>query len=193
MKQKVLGLLIRQTLLAFLLTALSFPLVQAVHRRFGLGEPPLWGLILLGGTLLLGFAGAAGIGIFIGQSNAFGYRTRRKTLMAALLASLWSLLLLGAAVPFYASTVVERLTNSGTSLIWQERDQLWTRGRDAWQQFNKGNGEQVARQAAEETLDKSKSLAYTGLAALPALGILAWLVIGTPLIGAWECRRAARF
>lgn len=193
MKQKIVWLLVRQTLFAIFLTAVSLPLVQAFHRRFDLGAPPLWGLVLLGVTLLLGFAGAACIGVFVGQSNAFGYRAGRKVIIAALLASLWGLVLLGAAVPFYASTVVERLTNSGTSLIWQERNQIWTRGRDAWQRFNQGKGEEVARQAAQETLDKSKSVAYTGLAALPALGILLWVLIGAPLIGAWECRRASRF
>ena len=183
----------RQALFALFLTAISLPLVQAIHRHFGLGAPPLWGLVLLSATLLLGFVGAACIGTFVGQSSTFGHRTGRKTVIAALLASLWGLVLLGAAVPFYASTVVEHLTNSSTSIIWQERDQIWTRGRDAWQQFNQGKGEEVARQAAQETLNKSKSVAYTGLASLPALGILLWVLIGAPIIGAWECRRASRF
>jgi hypothetical protein len=191
-------LLVRQAFITLLVVGISLPPLYALHGYFGWNSPPLWGLVLLGGTLLLAFAGAAFIGILIGQSNSVlrGHRGK-KIAVAAIASLLWGAILISAAVPFYTSIVLDQLSHSGTSLIWNEREKLWTRGHQTWQQWRAGKGEaaaeEAARKTAHEALEKSKTLAQDGLATLPALSILLWAIIGTPLIGAWECRRATRF
>jgi len=201
MKNSFSSLLIRQTVIALLLTGLSLPLVYALHRLLGLSNPALWGLAILAAALVFAFAGAGALGAAIGQ-NTSGFRNHggRKRAIAALCGFLWGTLIVSATTGIYTSMIFDQLSRGGTSLIWNQREQLWTHGRQTWQQWRAAGSEgateatkAAARETANRTFDESKTLAQEGLATLPALGILLWALIGTPFISAWECRREARF
>lgn len=109
--------LVRQSCIGALLVALSLPLLLLVHRSFGLGNPPLAGLLVLGVAVVLSFAGAGIIGALVGAA-------RGNALLAALLGLGLGGVVSATAAPFYASMVVDSLTHEALGLVWNERDRI---------------------------------------------------------------------
>ncbi|RYG56138.1 hypothetical protein EON80_29725, partial [bacterium] len=101
----------------------SLPLLLLVHRSLGLGNPPVSGLLLLGGTVVVCFALAAAIGASLGAA-------RGNALVAALLGLVLGVAACFLVAPFYAGLVVEGLTRDATGLVLNERGRFESAARD---------------------------------------------------------------
>lgn len=88
----------RQSLLGALAVLVSLPLLWILHRSFGLGNPPLSGIVVLGLAVVASFALAGAVGVAVGQA-------RGKGLVAALLGLLLGATVTAIAAPVYASMV----------------------------------------------------------------------------------------
>jgi hypothetical protein len=200
--------------------ALSLPILFLVHRAFGLGNPPIDGVLVLGGAVIICFALAAAIGTALGNSQA-----------SSPLAALLGLVLGGATcllvAPIYAGMVVDGLTRDATGLVWQERGHIEeaartigsTHGSQTWNVMREGRlQEQLAeyqKQAQEANtpegraaaskkvselasqaalIGKTKAIALikAGVARTLAFTLLLWALVGSPIVAAWSCSKAKR-
>lgn len=208
---------VRQTVVGTLLVLVSLPFLWILHRTFGLGNPPLSGIITLGGAVILTFAGAGAIGASVGASHG-----------NAVLAGVLSLLLGGfistGAAPLYGSIIVDDLTREGARMVWDERDRLTGGARDALTS-RAGDTFDAARQgklreqlsnlqdeaknatslqARDSALQKANGVARqlvllsqgilkSGVARSSAFALLFWTILGAPLAGIFEAKRARRY
>lgn len=178
----------RQLFVGMLIVVVSLPLLWALHGAFGLGNPPLSGVLLLGGSVVAAFAGGGVIGYLLGA----GGRNTGSVPLAALCGLLWGGSVCALAVPFYGQMIVEHLMHEGTSLAWRERGRVVERAGDAAREVRAGRARQAAEKTAGEAWTTAKNMALSGAARLPALSLLVWALLGPALGAAWECRRAAR-
>lgn len=213
--------IVRQSLLGALAVLVSLPLLWILHRSFGLGNPPLSGIVVLGLAVVASFALAGAVGVAVGQA-------RGKGLVAALLGLLLGATVTAIAAPVYASMVAEGLAHDAMGAVWSERDKLTggatqelsNRAQDTLSAAREGRlREQLgqlpeeaksattpaARDAALEKArgitsqllpmgrDKGVELFKSGVARLSAFALLFWAIIGPPLAAAFESRRARRY
>lgn len=199
------GVLIRQALIGALLVLISLPLLWILHGAFKLGSPPLSGIIVLGGAVVLSFAIAGLLGTAIGEA-------RGKVWVAALSGLLLGGVMVSIAAPTYGSMVADGLAHDATSMVWNERGKILDSAREINLADQVANLQQQARQATDpkaraELLDKAKAMAgqlageggnrglalfKSGVARSTALSLLFWAIIGPPLAAAFEARRARR-
>ncbi len=221
MKTRLGAAMVRQTFCGAILVLLSLPLLWILHRALGLGNPPLSGILVLGGAVVLAFAGAGAIGASVGAARS-----------NALLAGLLSLLLGGAisagAAPFYGSIIVDDLTREGAGMVWAQRDlitggasnALTSRAGETLDAVRRGelrdqiskaqrdlqnsvspqvrdSALQKIKEAAGElaSLGKEKSVDFikSGVARSSAFALLIWTILGAPFAGIFEAKRARRF
>ncbi len=221
MKTSLGAAVVRQTVLGTLLVLVSLPFLWILHRTFGLGNPPLTGILTLGGAVVLAFAGAGAIGASIGAARG-----------NALVAGLLSLILGGAisagAAPFYGSLIVDGLTNEAAGMVWAERDRITggaqgevtSRAGKAFSAAREGRlreqlgefqreaqnatspksraaaGQKVKQIAVElATLGREKGvgLLKSGVARSSAFALLIWTILGAPIAGVFEAKRARRY
>ncbi|RYX83896.1 hypothetical protein EON83_12200 [bacterium] len=198
----------------------SLPVLFWAHSSLGLGNPPVTGLLLLGGTVVISFALAGAIGASMG-------RARGNAFVAALL----GLIVGGAAcfivAPFYGGLVVEGVSRDATGLVLSERGRIedavrgaaTTRGKEAFDSAREGRlQEQLSdyqKQAKEATTPQARSLAAqrarelatqlasqgktkgvalikSGAARTSAFALLLWALVGPPFVAALSCRQAKR-
>ncbi len=213
--------IVRQSLLGTLAVLISLPLLWILHRSFGLGNPPLSGIVVLGLAVVASFALAGAVGVAVGQA-------RGKGLVAALLGLLLGATVTAIAAPVYASMVVEGLAHDAMGAVWSERDKLTggatealtDRAQDTLSAAREGRlREQLsefqreaqsattpqARQSALEKAsgivaqlpaigrDKTVSFVKSGVARLTAFALLFWAILGPPFAAAFESRRARRY
>lgn len=115
---------VRQTLCGLLAVLVSLPVLFALHRAFGLGSPPISGLLLLGGAVVLAFASAGLLGAMLGAA-------RGTAGVAGLLGLGLGALLCFAVAPFYGSIVLDGVTRDATSMVWAERGRVTDAARNA--------------------------------------------------------------
>ncbi|PQV63847.1 hypothetical protein B1R32_10851 [Abditibacterium utsteinense] len=221
MKTSLGAAIVRQTFLGAILILLSLPFLWILHRSFGLGNPPLSGIFVLGGAVILAFAGAGAIGASVGAARG-----------NALLAGVLSLLLGGAisagAAPLYASMIFDGLTHEAAGAVWAERDRItggaqgeitsragkaFAAAREGRLRDQLGEFQQEAKNATssasrDSALQKMKGIAgelaslgqekgvgflKSGVARSSAFALLMWTILGAPLAGIFEAKRAHRY
>ncbi len=183
--------LVRQSLLGLALLFASLPLLRWLHQRFSLGAPPTSALLLMAICVLIIFIGAAIIGAFSGS----GARARSGAvpiLIAWALSLVWSLVVCSAAVPFYASSVVDHMTQSVALDAVRDSGAVIDKTRGAYDAVRGGKTGEFVGANRDIAWTKSKLLLREGAARLPAIGLLAVAVLGAPLGAAFECWRARR-
>ncbi len=181
---------VRQAAFGLIVLLAAMPLLNALHARFGLGAPPASAVLLMGGSVLACFVGAALIGVLCGLDLKAGRGTR--AVVAAAMSVGWSGLVCSVVIPFYGSTIIDHVTEEATTTAFRERGALLDRGGDAVDGVRAGRGGQVARATAGEALDRAEEVGKSGLARLPALSLLFWTLIGPPIGAAFEASRAKR-
>jgi hypothetical protein len=199
---------------------IALPLLFLVHRAFQLGNPPLEGVVVLGGSVVFCFVLAGAIGHSVGSGGG-------NPALAALLG-----LLLGIAngvvvAPLYAGMVVDGLTRDATGMVWSEREGIESavrgvasnQGAQAWNAVREGRLQQqldeYKKQAAAATtpegraaalkkanelgaqtalIAKTKGIALLkmGIARTLAFALLLWAVVGSPIVAAISCKGARR-
>jgi hypothetical protein len=184
--------IIRQSIFGVLCLALALPLLNALHNRFGLGAPPTSALVLIGAAVLICFTGGGIIGVFAGGGARAAKHSISALPIAVFGALIWSILVCSATVPFYGSMIVDHLTHEVTSTAFRERGQIIDRTRQGIEDVRGGRSGELASRTAGQAWRKSKDLASSGAAQLPALSLLLWTLIGPPIGAAFEARRAMR-
>ena len=212
--------LLRQSLIGALLVVVSLPFLLLLHRAFSLGNPPITGIVVLGGAVVVAMAGAGIVGLAVGQA-------RGNALVAALLGLLLGATVSAIAAPLYGSLVVDGLTNDAAGMVWNERDKLTggaqnaltSRAGETFSAARQGKlREQLGvlqREAQQATTEKSRNLALQkakqtaielanlgktkgvelfkkGVARSSAFALLFWTILAAPLAAAFEARRARR-
>lgn len=216
MKNSVASNVLGAVLVGVAAVVVSLPILFLVHRALGLGNPPITGLVILGGTVVICFALGGGVGASIGAA-------RGNSLIAALL----GLVIGGAAcfivAPFYGSLVVEGLSRDATGLVLSERSRFENAAKNAGsdtlaaaregrlreqlaqykEQAAKATTPEARANAAERarelgsqlaTEGKTKGLALlkSGAARASSFSLLLWAIVVTPLVAAFACRQARR-
>ena len=211
---------LRGLLIGLVLVLISLPVLFALHGALRLGNPPISGLILLGGTVALSLALGNAAGAFVGES-------RGNPLVAALVGFGIGVCVCAVAAPLYGGLVVDGLQRDATDLVWGERGRLTDAARDAVQNTafsSAGDAVQAAREgrlreeaarlqekaknattpeARQNAAQKAKELAAelspkgiavlkSGAAKLSAFALLLWALVAPPLGAAWECKRVRR-
>lgn len=212
---------VRQTFLGAILVLVSLPLLWILHRSFGLGSPPISGIFVLGGAVVLAFAGAGAIGASVGAA-------RGNALVAGLLSLLLGGVISVGAAPLYGSMIVDALTHDAAGMVWAERDRitggasnaltgragetfdaarrgelrgqisrLRSEAQNAASSVSRDSALQKAKDAAGElaSLGKEKSVDFikSGVARSSAFALLIWTILGAPLAGIFEAKRARRY
>jgi hypothetical protein len=205
MKSMYASVLIRQGLIGALLVLISLPLLWILHGTFKLGSPPLSGIIVLGGAVVISLALAGIIGTAIGES-------RGNPWVAALVGLLLGGAIVSGAAPLYGSMVVDGLTHDATGMVWNEREKIIGAARDVnlrdqlanlQRQAQQATDPQTRAQALEKAKDTARQLAgqggtrgmalfKSGVARSTALALLFWAIVGPPLSAGFEARRAKR-
>lgn len=210
----------RQGLFGLLAVVVSLPLLFALHGAWGLGAPPASGLLLLGGAVVLAFAGGGIIGAVVGAS-------RSSAGLAALFGCGLGLLLCVAVAPLYSTLVIDGLRRDATDAVLGTRGGLEGTARDAavqgasetvraaregrvrerlaalQQQAREAMTPEARAAAAQRARELASQFAATGktrgiglfkagVARLSAFALLLWALVGPPFCAARECRRVRR-
>ena len=170
MTARLLRATVRQALVGLLVAAASLPLVLALGRALGVPRPPTDGILLLGGTVALAFAGGGLLGA-LAAAVMRGSR-RRVRLLASLAGLVWGIFLCSVALPFYTQDVLDDMTDQGTEAALAHVDTLLERPSGA----------------LDQAADIAGGLIRDGAARLPALALLGWAVIGPTLVAPLEAR-----
>lgn len=211
----------RQALVGALLVLVSLPFLWILHRTFSLGSPPISGILVLGGAVVLAFAGAGAIGAGMGAS-------RGNPLLAGVLSLVLGGVISAGAAPLYGSMIVDSLTNEAARTVWDERDritggasnaltsragealtaarqgklreeigQLQTQAKNATSPAARDSALQRAKAMAGELAllgrEKGVGLLKSGVARSSAFALLVWTILGAPLAGIFEAKRARRY
>ena len=182
--------LIRSAITGIVAVAVSLPLLWALHRSFGLGKPPLNGIVVLGLGVILAFVGAAAIGILTARSMPD--RRAKTGWWAALFGLVWGIALVSVLVPTYAGMVADEIAKEGAMMALRSRGELLEGARDTLSQIQNGKSGDAARGIGAGGLQKAKELAISGAARLPALSLLFWAILAPPFIAFLEARAAKR-
>jgi len=166
----LLGVALRHALLGALVVALSLPVLLGLSRVLGVARPPLGGLALLGGSVMLGFAGGGLIG-------ALGARAGlRSGWAASLLGLVYGLVLCGTVLPLYTDDVLDEMTDRGTELAVERLDKVLDKPEGVWNQ----------------AVDVAGHVAQEGAVYVPALALLGWTLVGPALAAPLEVRRGRK-
>ena len=141
--------------------------------------------------MLIIFIGAAIIGAFSG-SSAKARNGAVPVLIALALSLGWGILVCSAAIPFYASSVVDHMTQSVALDAVRDTSGMIDKTRGAYDAVRSGKTGEFVGENKDIAWTKSKTLVREGAARLPAIGLLAIAVIGAPLGAAFECWRARK-
>ena len=160
----------RQALFGALAVAVSLPLVLGLSRALGVPRPPVGGLALLGGSVLLAFAGGGLIGALGARA---GLRSR---LAVSLLGLVYGLVLCATVLPLYTDDVLDEMTDRGTEMAVGRMDKI----------LDHPEG------ILNEAVDVAGHLAEEGAVYVPALALLGWTIIGPALAAPMEVRRRPR-
>lgn len=212
---------VRQTVLGAILVLVSLPLLWILHRSFGLGNPPVSGILVLGGAVVLAFAGAGAIGASVGAA-------RGNSLLAGVLSLLLGGVISAGAAPFYGSMIVDDIAREGAGMVWAQRDRitggasnaLTSRAGETLDAARRGElRDQISKLQSEAqnatssvtrdaSLEKAKNAAgelallgrekgvdlfKSGVARSSAFSLLIWTILGAPLAGIFEAKRARRY
>ncbi len=221
MKTSLGAAVVRQTFLGAFLVLLSLPFLWILHRGLGLGNPPISGILLLGGAVILAFAGAGAIGASVGAA-------RGNALVAGVLSLLLGGIISAGAAPFYGSIILDDLTREGAGMVWAERDRITGgasnaltsragetfdaarqgRLRDQLSKLQSEAQSAASSQTRDSALQKAKGVAgelaslgkqkgvdllKSGVARASAFALLFWTILGAPLAGIFEAKRARRY
>ena len=168
---------VRQAVVGLAVALASLPLLLVLSRTLGLTPPPVDGLLLLGGAVVLAFAGGGLLGALLTVAVLRGFRGRIRGL-AALAGLAWGIALCSIALPLYTENVFDELTDTGTEAAMTHAGDVLNR----------------PSAAADQALDIAGHLAAEGAARLPAVVLLIWVVVGPALVAPLEARppRASR-
>jgi len=212
----VVSAILRGLLLAMALLLVSLPALFALHRAFDLPSPPLFGLLLLGGTLALALAVSGGVGALIGRIHG-------NAMLAALVGLAIGVTACVFAAPLYGGIVVDGISRDATGMVWGERARLedtvrsgaTSRASDTVEAVRQGHlneqlaciqaqarhattkearakAEDAAIQVAEQLTARGVTTLKASAARLSAFALLVWALVASPLFAAWECRLGRR-
>lgn len=161
---------VRHALLGALAVALSVPVLTGLSRILGVARPPLGGLALLGGSVLLAFAGGGLIG-------ALGARAGLRSRWAvSLLGLVYGLVLCGTVLPLYTDDVLDEMTDRGTELAVARLDKVLEKPEGIW----------------DQAMDVAGHVVQEGAVYVPALALLGWTLVGPALTAPLEVRRGRK-
>lgn len=204
------------------LVAVSLPILFLAHRMMDLGKPPLSGLILLSGSVVISMAIAGAIGAAMARANG-------NVVGAGLIGLALGFIVCTIVAPIYGGLILDNLTRqasmavAGTVLgrdpatfarekaidagkqtlsaaragrLREELDNLKTQARNAATPTARKQASDRAQQIVKELAAGGKatgvSLLKSGVAQLSAFSLLVWALVGPPLGAAWECHKAKR-
>lgn len=168
--RELFGATVRQALLGALAVSVSLPFVLGWSRVLGVARPPLGGLTLLGGSVLLGWAGGGLIGALGARA---GLRSR---LAASALGLVYGLVLSSAVLPLYTDDILDEMTDRGTELAVARLDKVLDHPQGIM----------------DEAVDVASHLAQEGAVYVPALALLGWTAVGPALAAPMEVRRGQK-
>ncbi len=161
---------VRQALLGALAVVVSLPVLVGLSHILGVARPPLGGLALLSGSVLLGFVGGGLIG-------ALGARAGlRSGWGASLLGLVYGLVLCGTVLPLYMDDVLDEMTDQGTEMAVERLDTVLDKPKGIW----------------DQAVDVAGHVAQEGAVYVPALALLGWTLIGPALAAPLEVRRGRK-
>ena len=204
------------------LVVVSLPVLFLVHNALGLGQPPVFGLVVLALTVVISMALAGLIGALVGKAGG-------NLIVAALLGLVLGLAVCTVVAPLYGGLIVDNLTREATVAVGgtvlgqdpetlarekavegagqaltaaregrlrQELANLRDRAQNATTPQARRQASERAQEIVKELANSGKetgiSLLKSGVAQLSAFALLVWALIGPPLGAAWECRGAKR-
>lgn len=209
--------MVRQTVIGTLLVLVSLPFLWVLHRTFGLGNPPTTGILTLGGAVILSFAGAGAIGAGVGASHGNAVLAGVLSLLLGGFISVGAAPLYGSMVvddlTREAAGVVwqerERITGGAQNALTsragetldaarqgklrQQIGQLQAEAKNAASPAARDAALQKANGIARQLLLLSKGILKSGVARSSAFALLFWTVLGAPLAGMFEAKRARRY
>lgn len=198
------------------LVVVSLPLLFLLHRSFGLGNPPIFGLILLASTVAVAMAISGALGASVG-------RARGNWVVAALLGLVVGIAACAVVAPLYGGLIFDNLSREAAGAVLGIDPETFAREKAtgvAKETFNaaregrlrdelaklkeqaqnaatpqaRAQAQQKIRDVSEDLLANGKtkgvSLFKSGVAQLSAFALLVWALLGAPVGAAWECRRA---
>lgn len=195
------------------------PLLWMLSRVVGLGTPPLGGVLLLGGSAVAAWAGGGLLGAALGKGS-HGLRKGGAAWLSALCGLVLGVVLCFIVTPLYVESVVESVTREAAMDIYERREELLSRAREAavkaaqetardpaqareslrdanrWREQAARLGEKTlegAGPAATAALSTGKKLALRAAAYLPAMTLLIWTLFGPAIAAFIEARRAVRY
>lgn len=213
---------LKAALFGILAVAISLPILWIIHGAFGLGNPPLTGILVLGGTVVLSFALAGVLGAYIGSN-------RGNPLVAALLGLALGITACAVAAPLYGSMVAEGLARDAAGLtlglnpdqslegaakdfalgqageafqaaregrLRERISDLQKQARDATTPAAREGAENKALELKNQLVNQGKTkgveLLKSGAARSSAFALLMWALVGSPLVAALAARGAKR-
>ena len=207
---------LRQALIGLALVVVSLPLLFLLHRFFKLGNPPVFGLVVLALTVVIAMGMAGAIGVAVG-------RARGNWIVAALLGLGVGIAACTLVAPLYGGLILDNLTRQAAGAVIgldvspeefareratgvatdaltaaregrlrEELARLREQAKNATPQTRAQIQEkikEVSAQLVQTGKDKSVSLIKSGAAQLSAFALLVWALLGPPIGAAWECRK----
>lgn len=204
------------------LVVISLPILFLAHNAMGLGKPPLPGLILLSGSVVISMAIAGAIGAAMARANG-------NVVGAGLIGLALGFIVCTVVAPIYGGLIIDNLTRQATGAVAgtvlgqdpatfarekaidagkqtlsaaragrlrAELDNLRAQAQNATTPAARKQAADRAQQIVKELAAGGKatgvSLLKSGVAQLSAFSLLVWALVGPPLGAAWECRSAKR-
>lgn len=209
---------LRQALIGLALVVVSLPVLFLLHRTLKLGNPPVFGLIVLAVTVVVAMAIGGAVGVGVGSA-------RGNWIVAALLGLGVGIAACTLVAPLYGGLILDNLTREATGAVLglegtpeefarerakgvatdaltaaregrlrQELGRLQEQAKSAVtpaaREQIQEKIKEVSRQLVQNGKDKGVSLIKSGAAQLSAFALLIWALFGPPIGAAWECRKA---
>jgi len=179
---------VRATIAGVVAVSVSLPGLFWMHSHFGLGAPPISGVVTLGASVVASCIGAALLGWGIGQLMG----RRASGTLAALAGFVWGITLCFSAASFYGGLLADEISRDAAETALANRDKIADSALETLDQARSGHASKAAEVAGTQFSDGAGEVALRGGAKLPAMSLLVWTLLCPPLLAAWECRRARR-
>jgi len=179
---------VRAAIAGLVAVLVSLPGLFWLHSHFGLGAPPLNGLVTLGASVIVACIGAALLGWGLAQLMG----RRASGTLAALAGFVWGVTLCFSAASFYGGLLADEISRDATETALTNRDKIADSALETLDQARSGHASKAAEVAGTQFSDGAEEVVLRGGAKLPAMSLLVWALLCPPLLAAWECRRARR-
>lgn len=178
---------LRGLLLSALVLLVSLPMVNFIHRHFGLGAAPFNGLFLMFFALITAFVGAAMVGAL---SGIYTPSHKSFTPWVTLGGLVWGFGVLLWFVPCYAGMVADDIVRSSATYVLHNRNDIVPRAQSAIEAFQQGQTDKTKKVFMDSAAASASAIGMRTASQVPALLVLSWAILVPPLLAVWEYRLA---